>query len=313
MSELANLFAEYGIQPFLTHTQTIIVLVDSGGQLLEWNPAFERMKESSPKAASIQDFVAASSQPLFSEMMQAKEPRQASLELNTGPKGLSFECLLAPVPGGSSLFFAEPASKSRDEKLVHLMNDLQKTKHDLKIKKIDLESVLVQANEIAHTDSLTFLPNRRQIIADLQRKVAFCDRHRKPLTIFMLDIDNFKQVNDSLGHAVGDRVLRALAGHLLKSIRGVDEAGRYGGEEFIILLPGTTEKSASKIAERLLTSIRELIIAVDQQVVKITVSIGIAEYRIGEESWDQLLERADRAMYKSKENGRDRWTISEFS
>jgi diguanylate cyclase (GGDEF)-like protein len=312
LSELANLFAQFGIHPFLNYTQTPIVLIDSNGQLLEWNLAFGRMKDSCPGAESVQDFLTAFSQPLFAEMMQAKEPRQASLELNTSPSGFNFECLLAPLPGGDFLFFAEPAWKSRDKKLARLMRDLKKTKHALKIKKIDLESVLVQAKEISNTDSLTFLPNRRQIVADLQRQVAVCDRTRKPLTIFMLDIDHFKWVNDSFGHASGDQVLRALAARLLERIREGDKVGRYGGEEFLILLPGTTEKPAGKMAERLLGSIRELEIAGNRHVVKITVSIGIAEYRIGEESWDQLLNRADQALYKSKENGRDQWTISEF-
>jgi diguanylate cyclase (GGDEF)-like protein len=312
LSELANLFAQFGVRPFLNYTQALIVLIDSDGQLLEWNLAFGRTKGSCPGAASIQDFLTASSQPLFAKMMQAKEPRQASLDLSTSPKGGNFECLLAPLPSGGFLFFAEPAWKSRDKQLARLMRDLKKTKHALKIKKIDLESVLVQANEIAHTDSLTFLPNRRQIVADLQRQAAVCDRTRKPLTIFMLDIDHFKRVNDSFGHAAGDQVLRTLAARLLESIREGDKAGRYGGEEFLILLPGTTEKSASKMAERLLGSIRELEIAVNHQAVTITVSIGIAEYRIGDESWDQLLNRADQALYKSKENGRDQWTVSKF-
>ena len=313
MSELSNLFAKFGLQLYLDNTQTLIVLIDSEGQLLEWNPAFNQMKETYSQSASIQDFVAESSQSLFTEMMQAKEPWQAGLELRSTPKGFIFICLLAPMPDGRFLFFAEPAWKSRDEKLARLMRDLKKTKHALKIKKIDLESVLVQANEISHTDSLTFLPNRRQIIADLQRDVALCDRYRKPLTIFMLDIDHFKQVNDSFGHGVGDRVLQALAGRILESIRKVDKAGRYGGEEFLILLPGTTEKSASKVASRLLGLVRGLEIDVDGQMLNITVSIGIAEYRVGEESWDQLLNRADLAMYQSKENGRDQWTVSEFS
>jgi diguanylate cyclase (GGDEF)-like protein len=313
VSELANLFAQFGLQPFLNYTQTLIVLIGSDDRLLEWNPAFGQMAVSCPSSASIQDFLAASSQPLFTEMRQANEPRQASLELKIGPGGFNFECLLAPLPGENFLFFAEPAWKSRDKKLARLMRALEKTKHALRIKKIDLESVLVQAKEISHTDSLTFLPNRRQIATDLQRQVALCDRHHKPFTIFMLDIDYFKQINDSFGHAAGDRVLQALAGRLLESIREGDEAGRYGGDEFIILLPGTTQQSASKMAERLLELVRSLEIQIDGRVSKISISIGIAEYRVGEESWDQLLDRADQALYKSKEKGRDRWTISEFS
>jgi diguanylate cyclase len=309
VSELAKIFAQVGFQKFLNYTQTLIVLVNSEGRLLEWNPAFDRMKGSSPNDALIQSFLAASSQSLFIEMLQAKEPRQASLKLGADPKGFDFKCLLEPLTGGNFLFLAEPAWEALDEKLFHLTSDLKKARHALKIKQIDLESVIVQANEISHTDSLTFLPNRRQIIADLQREVTSADSQRKPLTIFMLDIDHFKLVNDSFGHAAGDHALQTLAGRLLESIREGDKIGRYGGEEFVILLPGTTEKPASKIADRILGLVRELEIKIDEHSLKITVSIGIAGYRIGKENWEGLLKRADQALYKSKENGRDQWSI----
>jgi diguanylate cyclase (GGDEF)-like protein len=313
MSELASLFAQYGIQPLLERTQILIAQIDFDGKLKEWNPAFERMKASHPDAASIQDFLLAASQPVFAKLMQAKEPRQASLGLSFGPKGYHFECLLVPLPDGGFLFCAEPAMKPREAELSRLTRDLKMAKRALKLRKIELESVLVQAYEVSHTDVLTFLPNRRQIIADLQREVTACNRYHKPLTIFMLDIDHFKRVNDSFGHAAGDRVLQVLAQHLMSGIREVDKVGRYGGEEFIILLPGTDERSASKLAERLLEVVRELEIDVDQQVLKVTVSIGIAEYQIGEENWEELLKRADLALYQSKGNGRDQWSVSEFS
>lgn len=313
MSELANLFAKYGLQPLLEQTQTLIAQIDADGRLKEWNPAFGRMKESHPGAASIQDFLIASSRPVFAELIQTKEPRQASLGLSFGPKGCHFECLFVPLPDGGFLFCAEPAMKSHEDELSRLTRDLKMAKRALKLRKIELESVLVQAYEVSHTDALTFLPNRRQIIADLQREVTACNRYHRQLTIFMLDIDHFKRVNDSFGHAAGDRVLQVLAQRLMGGIREVDKVGRYGGEEFIILLPGTGEKPASKMADRLLGLVREMEIDVDQQILKITVSIGIAEYQIGEENWEELLNRADLALYQSKENGRDRWSVSEFS
>jgi diguanylate cyclase (GGDEF)-like protein len=101
-----------------------------------------------------------------------------------------------------------------------------------------------------------------------------------------------------------------MAARLLTSIREDDEVGRYGGEEFIVLLPGTSGKTATKVADRLLGVVRELDIPFDGKTIKITVSLGIAQYRNGEENWEELLKRADMAMYQSKQNGRDRWTIS---
>lgn len=313
MNQLASLFAQFGIQHFLERTQTLIALIDFDGKLQEWNPAFDGVKARHPQVESIQGLLAPSCHSIFSDMIRPKELRQASLEFNSGLKMYSFECLLVPVENIGFLFFAQPDYAALDEKITRIINELKKTKRALKLKKIDLESVIAQANEISHTDALTFLPNRRQIVADLQRSVALCDQQQTPLTIFMLDIDHFKQVNDTYGHAAGDRVLKAMASRLFESFREDDEVGRYGGEEFIILLPGTTEKSASKIAERILSLIRELNIEFDEKVLKITVSIGIAQYRIGEESWDELLNRADQAMYQSKQNGRDQWTISETS
>jgi diguanylate cyclase (GGDEF)-like protein len=165
-------------------------------------------------------------------------------------------------------------------------------------------------DEIAHTDPLTFLSNRRQIMGNLQREVAQSDRYGKALTIFMVDIDHFKRVNDTFGHAAGDRVLQALANELREGIRVSDTIGRYGGEEFIILLPGTLIKPASNLAGRLLKAVRAASVDIGQATIQCTISIGIAQYRIGAETWEELLERADKAMYVSKNNGRDQWSVA---
>jgi len=190
-----------------------------------------------------------------------------------------------------------------------LITELEKIKRSLAIKETELKAVIAQADETAHTDDLTFLPNRRQIIGDLQREVIFSKRYSTPLSIFMLDIDNFKQINDTYGHIVGDEVLRSLAGELRKIIRYPGTIGRYAGDVFLLVLPKSTPESASSLAEHLCQQVRSTPIVAGQNTFHLTISMGIAQYKIHKEDWRELLERADQALYKAKSNGRDQWAI----
>jgi diguanylate cyclase (GGDEF)-like protein len=314
LSELEKYFGQNSARAYLDYTQSAIILINPQGCLLEWNHAFDRLKSDLPSAACIQDFLIEADQKVFFyEMLTKQEPYQAYLQFHNEGEEINFRCLLTPLPDGNKLLCAEPIQRSRDAELSFLTDELARTRRSLKIKKVELESVLVQADEVSHTDALTFLSNRRRIIADLQREVSSCDRYRKPLTIFMADIDHFKRINDTYGHAAGDQALRALSGEMLTSIRQIDKLGRYGGDEFLFILPVTTRISASKIAERLLKIVRSLEINLDERhSIRVSISLGIAQYRIGKESWDELLKRADQALYQSKDHGRDCWTISNF-
>jgi diguanylate cyclase len=325
LTDLASLFAAYGSGPLLSHTRTLVVLVKPDGTLLEWNPAFGKLKGFAPAATMLRDLLSSPSRPLFGKLLQGQNAGRGTLELLTGKEHELFECILIPVPDGNFLLLAErlpeagqversrpakgSASKAQADQVAKLTRDLKETRRALHIKQTGLESVLAQADEIAHTDQLTFLSNQRKIVGDLQDRVARSNHSRKPFTIFMLDIDRFKPINDTYGHIVGDQVLRRLAGELRGGIRQSDTIGRYGGEEFLILLPGTGLESAIPMAERLLQLARAMAIDVDGQVVRLTVSIGIAQYNKGE-NWKDFLKRADKAMYQSKNSGRDRWSVS---
>ena len=189
--------------------------------------------------------------------------------------------------------------------------ELQRTKRILTVKETELKAVIAQADEVSHTDALTFLPNRRQIISDLQKEVIFADRYGTPVSISMLDIDHFKKINDTYGHTVGDEVLRTLGNELRDHIRYPDTIGRYGGEEFLIVLPHSTRKAASEQAERLCRHVRSVRIKSGEEEIAVTVSIGVAQYKVQKEDWEIFLSRADAALYRAKNSGRDRWAVSE--
>jgi diguanylate cyclase (GGDEF)-like protein len=145
----------------------------------------------------------------------------------------------------------------------------------------------------------------------LQREVIFSERYGTPLSISLLDIDHFKYVNDNYGHVAGDEVLRKLAMELRDHIRHPDMIGRYGGEEFLVVLPHSTSKAAAEQAARLCKYIESLVIPCDDNEIVLTLSIGIAQYKVQTEDWRRVLNRADRALYEAKHRGRNRWVVAE--
>jgi diguanylate cyclase (GGDEF)-like protein len=170
--------------------------------------------------------------------------------------------------------------------------------------------------QVSITDELTGLFNRRGFFQFGEREFERSLRFDRPLSVLMLDIDHFKKVNDTYGHPVGDQVLRALADCFRRSKRGIDVEGRYGGEEFVLLLPETFLSGAGQIAERLRQSVAELSIPVSRTNgesspidLRITVSVGVAQTLPGTPSIDALIDRADQAMYSAKGLGRNRVVV----
>jgi diguanylate cyclase (GGDEF)-like protein len=158
----------------------------------------------------------------------------------------------------------------------------------------------------ARDDALTGIVNRRSLVAELEREWSRVLRSGEPLSCVLLDVDFFKRVNDTHGHAAGDLVLQALAGLLRKTCRLGDFPGRYGGEEFLIILPETTEEGAVTWADRLRQTIADTPIAIGSETVHVTVSFGVAERTPEVASGEQLVDRADQALRLAKQLGRDR-------
>jgi len=162
-----------------------------------------------------------------------------------------------------------------------------------------------QARIEARIDSLTGLYNLRGIMEILEREIRRAQRYQSTLAVLMLDLDGLKAVNDQHGHAAGDSLLRHVAGRIGAVLRQFDGAARVGGDEFVVVLPGSNLLGARQVARRLAESIREDAAYFRDQPLPITASIGVAEWRAG---WDarQLVEAADQAMYRAKTQGGDR-------
>ena len=163
-----------------------------------------------------------------------------------------------------------------------------------------------QLRHAATHDSLTGLLNRAAMQEQLARETRRASRSRRPFSVIMLDIDHFKRVNDDLGHAAGDHVLEALAGQMSRRLRSTDSASRWGGEEFLVLLPDTDGDMAVSVAEQLRRVVSQSDIRWHQEGIALTISAGVAAWSGPEDSPTGLVDRADEALYEAKRAGRDR-------
>jgi diguanylate cyclase len=155
-------------------------------------------------------------------------------------------------------------------------------------------------------DELTGLTNRSEMRAALIKNLARAERYKEPFSLLLIDLDRFKIINDNYGHSAGDRVLKVFSGLAKQVARETDLLARWGGEEFIILLTNTDAIRATHIAERLRAATEETTIAVNQQNIRVTISIGVASYPDDGKSIEELISRADGALFEAKRNGRNR-------
>lgn len=163
--------------------------------------------------------------------------------------------------------------------------------------------------QYATLDALTNLNNRRQFETRLSQEISITKRQNNPLCAMMIDIDFFKKVNDTYGHAAGDEVLRSVAGIIKQELRESDIPSRYGGEEFAVLLPYTSIEDAKVVGERLRKAVEKASIPIEEQNISVTISMGLAEFN-REETGEQLFERADKALYEAKTNGRNQVRVN---
>jgi diguanylate cyclase (GGDEF)-like protein len=183
-----------------------------------------------------------------------------------------------------------------------LNNQLADLTRDLSKKNQELKMANARIQKIMDTDPLTGLLNRRSFRKILKKNMFFARRHNFPLALLMVDIDHFKKINDTLGHDVGDQVLKQLAKILHRSCRTEDIVARFGGEEFVVLLPGTNASSAVAWAERVRAKIENA--RIRRVSWKVTASFGVTEL-LPSDTEQSFIQRADEALYAAKRKGRN--------
>jgi len=170
----------------------------------------------------------------------------------------------------------------------------------------DRKIVELELARLAATDPLTGLPNRRYFLEAASLEVERVRRFGASASVVMLDVDHFKAVNDTYGHALGDEALRSLATACKSALRRVDVFARHGGEEFVILLPGTKEAGAARLAEKLRMAVLETPVGDGKNDISLTASFGVSQIRPTDRGIEESLARADGALYEAKHHGRNR-------
>jgi diguanylate cyclase len=179
------------------------------------------------------------------------------------------------------------------------------------VSRLGMQSLNSQLEKISQVDGLTGLCNRRfwdeQFVMEYKRGM----RSESPSTLVMLDIDNFKQVNDTYGHPAGDEVIKKLAEIIKKTTRETDVLGRYGGEEFTMILPDTPVANVEFVAERIRRLVEKCTVVYDEVSIKFTISVGIAGFKQSYKDSTQWLDLADKALYQAKVLGKNRVILAQ--
>ncbi len=211
---------------------------------------------------------------------------------------------------GANDYISKPFSAEELLARVRVAIRLKRERDRLRQRAEELRRSAEAASEMSMTDALTGLLNRYGLQRALQRELAEARRYARPLSCLLVDIDFFKAVNDTYGHAAGDTALRQAARALSESVRGSDVVCRYGGEEFLVLAPETVAGGARALAEKIRQAFRARLFGDAARTFSLTLSVGVAELR-PDESGNDMIARADDALYHAKQTGRDRVEAAE--
>lgn len=298
----------------------IFVLTDHDGIILKCNTAFSNLLNQSEKELTdkcFYEFIVNPQVIKFCDFFQDKEQPLDNIKktlILAGPETMPQPFIIDfYTENGTVAIFGKTDSnfsKNMCEQFIKMNNELvslsrKYIKEQIKTKKAFAESERLkeELQFIAIHDPLTRLYNRREFERYLEVEWQKIIRYQHPLSVLMLDIDHFKEINDQYGHQVGDDVLRGLASILLNEVRKADFLARYGGEEFIIILPETAVNHAIETAERFRGKIEKANFVLG---IKVTVSIGVSSFPEHRKSKNALINEADTALYTAKKQGRNR-------
>ncbi|HEY3697974.1 MAG TPA: GGDEF domain-containing protein [Spongiibacteraceae bacterium] len=201
------------------------------------------------------------------------------------------------------------SEQQRQRELEQQLNTLTERMREMEVQSLAIEKRMLEQQRLALLDPLTQLPNRQAYEQRMHEEYDRWKRYARPLTLAVCDLDNFKSINDNFGHLAGDKVLRIIAKTLRARLRKSDFIARFGGEEFVILLPETDREEAFRAIETIREAVAECPFHFREQPVAVTLSAGIAAF-VDDASPEAVFERADAAMYQAKEAGRNRCIIA---
>ncbi len=237
------------------------------------------------------------------EILQA-DPQTASIPLIFLTASSEKDYLLQAFERGAVDYVTKPF------KIPELLARI-KTHLELKQMQDELQQTHSKLEKLVLTDPLTGVASRRALFAFAEQEFERVKRYPSLLSLLIVDIDRFKSINDTYGHDIGDDVLIVTANAIDRCLRKVDRVGRFGGEEFVVILPETDLEGALMVAERIRVAIASQSFEVENQSFAVTASIGVSTYQSEDRTLDEVLNRADRALYQAKGEGRDRVIFSE--
>jgi diguanylate cyclase (GGDEF)-like protein len=235
------------------------------------------------------------------QLQHTTEPQIWRCEIENNRRCLKLQCTRVADPTAILFLLVVHDISEQDHELVQL----RQQNDELQQRLADIERLKNRIKEQSIRDPLTNLFNRRFLNEFMERELALARRNQKPLALVMLDLDHFKQLNDQFGHQTGDKVIEMVAKHLLRQSRKTDILFRYGGEEFLVILPNTSALQAKHLAENWRVQVQQAQVSAKHQVVSVTLSAGIACYPEHGTTAFNLIQAADEALYQAKAAGRN--------
>lgn len=288
-----------------------VIVLDARDRLVDINPTGQwmlRAGDPPPIGQPIEPLLA-HWQNLVERFREIREG-QFEVQIQKNPP-FFVDLLIAPLHDEAGFYTGRLLVLRDISRLKHTEQKMRQANEELLDRIDQIEQLRTQLQEQAIRDGLTGLYNRRYLEETLKRELARAERQGVPLPLLMLDIDHFKEFNDTHGHSVGDMVLQHLAGLLDEMTRRGDIVCRYGGEEFVVVMPGAGVEQAAQRGEEVCRSLEKAFVVHLETHLRVTISAGVAAYPIHATTASELLQRADQALYAAKHWGRNRVAVYE--